>query len=251
MKTRPQDLARVQALLASYQAMGVVSEAETSQGLQQWHLKREPMLQGLIDFRQRQHASANWRKNRWKTMRGVKRWHKSMDGKRFHRALGTHLATRIIRDTRRERPERPSLLQRSESAEASPNQLLIALASLRTHLYLEREYYRPLLEEELDVREFVAYCIPHLQRLEDKVYRNPSATFTADEHELLLRLTDRKALWKGFAEAYHCEVPLVEASVRVCWKHLRRQMPYSAAYFMTEVTTLLAQMLEREGHGGS
>lgn len=249
MKTRPQDLAKVQALLASYQAMGVITEAETTQGLQQWHLNREPMLQGLIDFRQRQHATANWRKNRWKTMRGVKRWHKSMDGKRFHRALGTHLATRIVRDTRTKRPERPSILQRSEALEASPNQLLIALASLRTHLYLEREYYRPLLEEELDVREFVAYCIPHLQRLEEKVFQNPSATFTADEHELLLRLIDRKALWKAFAEVYQCTVPLVESTIRLCWKRLRQQLPYSSAYFMTDVTALLAQMLEHERYG--
>lgn len=90
--------------------------------------KRKSLLndlkKDLFDFRKSQDAKAAWRKNRYKMMKGIKSWHKSIAGKRFHRKLGY-----FLRDGR------------SESQ--GSNGFSVALSSLTTHLIIEDGYFIP------------------------------------------------------------------------------------------------------------
>ena len=247
MKLRPKDTIS-QSILETYRQMGLleypVTASNSTNLLEQIQIKREPIIQGLTDFRKSQQQDQNWRKNRWGYMKGIKKWHRSLDGKRFHRAMGRHLASRIAKDKANPLLDRETSLQRSESI----NPALIAVSSMRTHLYLEKEYYTPLLEDAVEIYSLIDYAIPHLQRIEEKLFANPTATLTADEHELLLRLVDRKELWKSFSEVYNVPLSFVESTIKATWKSLRHSLPYTSSYFMTEVTNLLAERLGKHGN---
>ena len=122
--------------------------------------KREKEISHLVDFRKSQAAKSAWRRNRYNYMSGIKDFHKSTKGKQMHRKLGNFLATHdfedsIIDDTMishlndREEAldefcESKIKLNMSSTDRAS---LLKALSSVKTHLFIESEYYRDMLEE--------------------------------------------------------------------------------------------------------
>lgn len=78
------------------------------------------------DHKRSNSAKKTWRTKRRSIMRGIKRFHRSTEGKRFHRKLGRLSATR---DTR------------------SKNEWLVGVQSLLTHLSIEETYVSSLDEE--------------------------------------------------------------------------------------------------------
>ncbi len=140
----------------------------------------------LVDFRQSQTTSKQWRQNRWKMMRGIKNFHKSVKGKQFHRALGRFLATRIFDSDR---------LKSMTSLRA---EALKSVSSMRTHLYIESEYYMSI-EEQIDFIIFLEYAIPTLSRVEIKLFEEDIDEINQEELELLIRLVENKEFIKGMA----------------------------------------------------
>ena len=67
-----------------------------SQGIEEGEFikKRRGLVSRLKDMQKSGKTKAQWRTGRWKIMRGIKRFHRSTEGKRFHRQLGRFLATR-------------------------------------------------------------------------------------------------------------------------------------------------------------
>lgn len=142
--------------------------------------RRSGITTGLKDFRRSQDAKASWRHNRYKIMKGIGSWHKSTQGKRFHRQLSRFLATRI---------------NRNESIDKFDT--LKALTSLRTHLYIESEYYKSL-DEQVDFELLLDYSLPLVMEVEKKLIEDRS-DLNEDELEILFRLVNEEDLIKSFS----------------------------------------------------
>ena len=155
--------------------------------------RRKPLLKGLMNFRASVRTKQQWRSSRFKFLRGIKRFHRSLAGKRLHRSLSRFLATRIMR------PHMGFLQQRYESLEPLRFDALKALSSAKTHMYIESEYYSPLSAAE-EYSAFMEYTIPLLNSIEWNVYNDPDVDLSEDEEEVLLRLVDERELCKSFAE---------------------------------------------------
>jgi hypothetical protein len=148
--------------------------------------KRKSLIGSLKDHRKGQLAKSAWRANRHKMMRGIKAYHRSTEGKRFHRNLGTFLATRINHKNRKN-----ETLSGSQLCET-----LKALSSARTHMYIECEYYHQVLEQA-ELEEFVFnYAAPMLKTIEEKVIDR--VNLDEDELSFLLDITEEKAMIEVF-----------------------------------------------------
>lgn len=94
--------------------------------------KREKTFE-IKDFRKAQLQKHNWRAKKLKYMRGIRKFHRSIAGKKFHRSISRFLLTRESFDR---------------------VELLKAVSSLRTHLFIDLDYYRQL-DEAVDFEIFV------------------------------------------------------------------------------------------------
>ena len=95
----------------------------------------------------------NWRRNKHKILKGLKKWHKSTQGKRFHRALGRFNALRekkIIKDFYESNKIQPVKINYDSITDA-----LLSLSSIETHLLLELQYYEPNFDSFLQFLEIV------------------------------------------------------------------------------------------------
>jgi len=151
--------------------------------------KRKPLISQHKDFRKKQDAKRNWRTSRWATMLGIKKFHKSTKGKRFHRSLGRFLATRMFRG-------KSLSMMSALQAEA-----LKAVSSVKTHLHIDSEYYRPLTEQiEFDL--FYAEAVPVLHTLEESLYRGTFDEIDDDTMELLVAITERKEIVNAIKNSF-------------------------------------------------
>jgi hypothetical protein len=146
--------------------------------------RRKKLVFGLKDFRRSQNAKAMWRKHRYKILKGIKHWHKSTAGKRFHRNLGRFLATRIFR-------------KKNESFDKY--ETLKAVCSLRTHMYVDGEYFRSL-DEQIDYENLIEYAQPLLIDTEIKLLEDRSGEITEDEVELLFRLVNLNPIYEQLSD---------------------------------------------------
>jgi hypothetical protein len=153
-------------------------------------LKKRSKLESTIkSHRKSQIQKGNWRKNRAGMMRGIKAFHKSVEGKRFHRNLGNFLATRLLGNDYG-RPNNPSV---SESIES-----LKALNSAKTHLYIELEYYHQV-HEQVELDEFTYnYAHTLFRDIENKIIKQRN--LTENEIQFLFDITENAAVIKSFAD---------------------------------------------------
>jgi hypothetical protein len=208
--------------------------------------RRRPLVRRLVGFRQKQLTQSSWRKNRWKFLTGIHKWHRSVQGKRFHRALGRFLATRIIRPkllttlgTHFEKQKK----ERYESLDILQDQALKAISSIRTHLYIDLGYYQSL-EEEADLFQLLEHAIPLLNAVELKLFENSEAELTEDEHELLLRLLDEREFFKSVADTLEVDCDNVISTYNaVCSNTIKEGMTKDNTYFMTKIVEGLMSSL--------
>lgn len=166
-------------------------------------MEREPIISGLLNFRKHQAGEASWRRHKWKNLLGIKKWHRSVASKRFNRQLGSYLATKIIPD-KVKIGYRWGKDQKDESfSPGEKYEVLTALSSMRTHLYIEGQFLLPRLEESVEMNFLVEYAAPILLEIENRVFSNESYKLTEDETELLLRLTETTALLRSCAESWN------------------------------------------------
>ena len=151
--------------------------------------KRKTLIPGLKDFRRRQNTRQQWRHERYKMLRGIKRFHKSTSGKKFHRALGRYLATREGLQE-----ESSKVFYLTEIAD-----ILKALSSLKTHAFIELEFYHPL-SEELEYRLLFEELIPIIDATEKKLLQGDFTIESSDE-ETLLRIVDFDQVVNQLAES--------------------------------------------------
>jgi hypothetical protein len=145
--------------------------------------KRKELITRLKDFRKQQTSKDIWREKRYKIMKGIKRFHKSTKGKRLHRAIGRFISTREEYDAH-------DITQVAE--------LLKALCSAKTHLFIECEYYIPV-DEYVDYLIFMEEFFITVNRTIQNVLEF-NFDIDSDDHEFLLRVTDENAIIRGIAD---------------------------------------------------
>ena len=126
----------------------------------------------------------NWRKNKGKIKRGIKAFHKSVEGKKFHRNMGRFLATRITRDKLSDRNEAFSILENIE--------YIKALNSAKQQLYIELDYFHALTEQAQLETLVMDYAIPMFRSIEHKMVFNEA--LDADEFDFLVEMTNELQL---------------------------------------------------------
>lgn len=155
-------------------------------------LKRRKELVGkLKNFRKSQVTKGQWRKNRYKMMKGIKSFHKSTKGKQFHRSMSRFLINR-----------RDSFLKNPFLS----NEALKALSSLETHLYIENDYYLPSVLDNVDRDLLLEELIPTINRVKQAIFKEKS--ISNSDNEFLLRVIDQNFLITAIATKY--SVPIVE-----------------------------------------
>jgi hypothetical protein len=126
----------------------------------------------LKNYRRSLLSKLNWIKNRTKMMRGINRFHKSTKGKQFHRILGRKIATRDFK---------PKL---------SLIESLIALQSLKVHLWIGHKYSSSI-DEEVEYELFFDEATQYIESIENKakiaIFENNIDSFilTDDEFDFL------------------------------------------------------------------
>jgi len=104
--------------------------------------KKLHLVRKRIDRKKQRSMKNQWRRNKHKLLKGLKKWHNSTQGKRFHRALGRFNALR----------------EDNEVVNISFDRVtdaLFALSSIETHLYLELKYYENDIESLSDFLEII------------------------------------------------------------------------------------------------
>lgn len=167
--------------------------------------RRRDRVNKLRDLRKSQNALQQWRHDRERMLKGIRDFHGSTSGKRFHRELGRFLATRIAHDKRpgRDQEQKAPRIEPHLRTEAMSiyevGAVLKALSSVKTHSYIRMEYYRPL-DEELDYWEFLEAMLPTVASVEAKVLNEQVQDITPQEVDLLVRLTEESELMASFVE---------------------------------------------------
>jgi hypothetical protein len=147
---------------------------------------RQTLVNHMKDFRKKQITKQSWVAHRWKYLIGIRKFHRSLAGKRFHRHLADYLATRFVD----KRPGRTNVFETLKS-----------ISSIKTHFYIYGEYYKSL-EDDIDYLNLLEYSIPLLTNLELSIY-NPDSYYISDDRyisedddstELLLRIVDQNEL---------------------------------------------------------
>lgn len=204
--------------------------------------RRRPLVRSLVNFRRKQIQAHQWRKQRWKYLRGIRKWHRSVKAKRFHRAMGRYLATRIFR------PKMSTLANRYESLDPLQDQALKAISSMRTHLYIDLGYYQSL-EEEADLFCLLEYAIPILNDIEVKLFQDSETELTPDELELLLRLVDDNELCKSIAEVLTVDPEPVLEKYRAVCSNLSKKNSRDGTFFnsvaMSEFIEAIVPMIPK------
>lgn len=157
------------------------------------HKSRKSLTSGIKSFRRSQAAKGNWRKYSAEMMRGIKSFHKSTEGKRFHRNLGRFITRKIFTGslTGRKLGSMTEENDLSEKADA-----LKAISSIITHLLVEMEYYHPL-HEQMGIDEMIMEHMDDLYYIKRKVLSGMD--LTEENSTLLILLTEKSEIIKSFS----------------------------------------------------
>lgn len=145
--------------------------------------KRRKVMGQMKDFSRSQASKANWKMHRPVIMTGIKQFHKSTNGKRFHRALGQFNATHLF--AREGHNEGLSLYELGQAAKG--------ISSCISNIYIGCEFYKPL-SEEIDYWEFTEGVVPVLASVLARIREEKIGEITGEEGDLLIRMTDSASI---------------------------------------------------------
>jgi hypothetical protein len=137
-------------------------------------VKRQELELGLVDWERSQRQKQNWRKYRWKYLKGIRDFHRSTEGKRFHRNLGRFLATRetdsLLKVYQREKESERELRGLDLRKVQENLEFLIAVLSVGVHALIEERYYRASVDEAVDYKLFLEEVLRKVKEVLDWVY---------------------------------------------------------------------------------
>jgi len=142
--------------------------------LDEFLVKRRELEIGLVDWERSQRQKQNWRKYRWKYLKGIRDFHSSTVGKKFHRNLGRFLATRetetLLKAYQREK-EKERELRGLDLRKVQENlEFLIAVLSAGVHALIEERYYKASVDEAVDYKLFLEELLKKLKEVMDWLF---------------------------------------------------------------------------------
>lgn len=203
------------AEVRSFDKVGSVKESyePTKEELSEFIKSRGTLVKKLKNSRKSNDQKANWRKNRSGMMKGIKAFHKSVKGKRFHKRLGRFLASRIFRKKRS-----------NEGLEDAYEGLLLkqsylkGLNAAKQHLFVELEYFHQL-EEQVDLELFITdYAIPLFRSIELKVLEG--ADLEEDEISFLFDILEKDVVLGSLAQSKGVEF----AQIKKLWNSIQEKL---------------------------
>lgn len=202
------------AEVQSFDKIGTVGKdyAPTNEEMKTFIKARTPLVKKLKSGKQSSSGKANWRKNRTKMMKGIKAFHRSVDGKRFHRRLGRFLSTRLLRkaDTNIKPKTQKASVKNEDVYEALlvKQAFLKGLNAAKQHLFIEMDYFHQL-EEQVDLELFITeHAIPMFRSIELKILED--SEITEDEVCFLFDVLSEKIVLKALAEKLGKEFAEIE-----------------------------------------
>lgn len=166
----------------------------TNEQMQSFLKARTPLVRKMKNYRKSSDQKVSWKDNRYKMMKGIKAFHKSVEGKRFHKRLGRFLASRIVR---RNEPKKKNEEMEYEML-ISKQSHLKGLNACKQHLFVELEYFHQL-EPHVELEEFlVDYAIPLFQMVEQKILHDEE--LSEDELTFVFDITEAKTIIQSFAD---------------------------------------------------
>jgi len=106
------------------------------------------------DFRKSQDAKRNWRLNRREFTKAIKKWHKSTDGKLFHRQLNRFNALREEYESKLD----PKFLE-----------YICGLTNVISEINSERQYMVPDMDFHLNYLEFLDMLESIIEKIKEKL----------------------------------------------------------------------------------
>ena len=178
------------SLLTEINRLDLVDEESIPDDVFEVFIKqRRQRVNRLKNFRKSQNTKSAWRKNRFTYLTGIRKFHRSIKGKRLHRSMGRFLA---LRNFPTKRPAR-------ESLERVKDLVLKSSSSIRTHMYIEEGYYMSL-DSQIELELLAEYILPILQGVEAKLYEDICYDMNEEELECILRIIDEEELLKALTE---------------------------------------------------
>lgn len=158
--------------------------------------RRRELLHRIKDFRRSQAAKGSWRRNRNKYTKGIRRFHKSTAGKQFHRAMARFLVTRTFEG-----------IDRNEAI-TDMSEILKALSSATTHIFIELDYFHPI-SEEIDYQIFVEDSVNILDRIRRRIMSNED--LSRDDEDFLFAITETSSIVRAFSDKTNLSIGEVES----------------------------------------
>ena len=142
--------------------------------LNEFLVKRKELELGLVDWERSQRQKTNWQRYRWKYLKGIRDFHKSTEGKRFHRNLGRFMATReadtLLKVYQREK-EKERDLRGLDLRKVQENlEFLIGVLSAGVHALIEERYYRASVDEGVEYKLFLEEMLRKVKEVMDWVF---------------------------------------------------------------------------------
>jgi hypothetical protein len=148
-------------------------------------------------------------------MKGIKAFHKSTEGKRFHKRLGRFLSTRLFRT------------KRKSSNESAFNELLVKQAYLKglnaakQHLFVELEYFH-LLEEQVDLELFITdHAIPMFRSVELNILNDED--LNEDQISFLFDILNEEQIRIAFSQRTGIQL----AEIKKLWDSVHKYLKKS------------------------
>lgn len=154
------------------------------QDINEYVLQRRRLEVGLTDLEMSRRQRENWRRYRWKYLKGIRRFHSSTKGKRFHRQLAMFLTSvptdKIVYNYGK---EREAIQKERDIAKIETTlqlvECMIALTSAFTHALIEKRYFM-LLHEAVEYNLFLDEFIQVYERAIDGFKQGDYSKFDFD-----------------------------------------------------------------------
>jgi hypothetical protein len=184
--------------------------------------RRKNVVRHLKDFRRQQNTKQQWRHNRYEMMKGIKTFHRSTRGKKFHRALGRFLSTRIPLSG-------GSLLAVRDLGESYLRELgevFKALSSYKTHAWIQIDNYMSV-SETADYELFLEEACAAVAHVEAELMK-PEPVLEAGKLDFLLATLNHKCVFDALSDDDAGFEALQEAFDKTLELHKEAEYPYLA-----------------------
>ena len=187
--------------IGSFDKLLTVTESyePTNEEMDLFIKKRTPLIRKLKDYTKSSAQKANWRANRTNMMKGINAFHKSVEGKRYHRRLGKFLSSRITRSGEKNEGYNTLLTKQD---------YLKGINSVKQHLFVELEFFHQI-EAQVAIEEMLTdYALPLFRSIEEKIINDEQ--LNEDEIVFLIDLTESNAIIQSLAETLGKEFAEIE-----------------------------------------